>query len=124
MNSELTLKFNRDISSLWGISHIALLFVFCFFDETKIPYWRAILFLTAQGLLISTLPKNYHRALECYLKSFSMENQIGVDKTKTADSIRQIRKVLGLSKFKEVCRVVYDGLAKDFQAYVHLEEFI
>jgi len=53
-----------------------------------------------------------------------MENQIGVDKTKTADSIRQIRKVLGLSKFKEVCRVVYDGLAKDFQAYVHLEEFI
>jgi hypothetical protein len=56
VNPKLTIKFNRDISFPWNISHIALLGVFFFFDETKIPYGRAIIY--CPGLLNSTLPTN------------------------------------------------------------------
>ena len=67
--------------------------------------------------------KNYPTALECFLKSFALRDRIGVDKNQTAGSISQIRRELGLKKFREIFQVVYDSLAKDLQSHVHLEEF-
>ena len=67
--------------------------------------------------------KNYSAALECFLKSFALRDRIGVDKNTTAGLIAQIRRELGLKKFRKIFQVVYDSLAKDLQTHVHLEEF-
>ncbi|MGZ6276813.1 MAG: SEC-C metal-binding domain-containing protein, partial [Syntrophales bacterium] len=58
-----------------------------------------------------------------YLKSYALQDQIGVDKSLAASGISQIRKAFGLKKFREICQAIYDSLAKDLQAHVHLEEF-
>ncbi|MBW2739388.1 MAG: tetratricopeptide repeat protein, partial [Deltaproteobacteria bacterium] len=68
--------------------------------------------------------KNYPTALECFLKSFALQDRIGVDKNPTAGSISQIRRELGLKKFRKIFQLAYDSLAKDLQTHVHLEEFI
>jgi SEC-C motif len=51
------------------------------------------------------------------------KDRIGVDKNPTAGSITQIRRELGLKKFRETFQLAYDSLAKDLQTHVYLEEF-
>jgi len=67
--------------------------------------------------------KNYPTALEYFLKSFALQDRIGVDKNPITGSITQIRRELGLKKFRKIFQVAYDSLAKDLQTHVHLEEF-
>lgn len=69
------------------------------------------------------LKKNHSMALEYFFKSFAMEHLLGVDNSKSASSIRRMRRELGLNEFKKISRVVYDSLTKDLQADIHLGEF-
>ena len=67
--------------------------------------------------------KDYALALQYFLKSKMLQEQIGITKQETEDYIFGIRKELGLLRFKIAVQEALQQLPDDAKEYVDIEKF-